>query len=571
MTGGVVIHDLSVRQRSVLEVTTENPFVLSVAIFASIGGFLFGYDQGVISGVLTMESFGYQFPQIYADPNAKGWFVSSFLLTAWFGSLLNGQITDKIGRRNSMIAAVAVFLMGSGLQAIAITTFIMFVGRIVAGLSVGMLTMVVPLYMAEISPPEIRGGLVVLQQMSITVGILVAFWIDYFCNYIGGTRCSPNRPYSNGVAFSPFTDVGPEGCQQSAMAWRLPLGAQMLPGAILGIGMFFMPYSPRWLLMMGKDEDALFDLARIRRKPIDSNAIKEEFIQIRSEVLFEQLSRAEKFGMAKGYKLEILQYREILSSKSSFKRVFIGSAIMFLGQFMGCNALIYYAPTIFAQLGLGGNTTSLLATGVYGTLNCLGTFVALILIDSRGRRILLMWGAVGTGVSLIFVAAIIGTHQDSLASSPIAAWLGVLFIYVYDVNFAYSWAAVCWVLPSEIFPLAIRAKGISITTSSTWMNNFIIGLASPIMLERYTYRTYIFFAFFCLVAFFFAKHIVPETRQKSLEDMDAVFGDHTAARDKQRLLEIAAGLEEDLTENEEEDRVQRGGGVSAPLVDLDEE
>ncbi|KAK9332288.1 general substrate transporter [Lipomyces starkeyi] len=566
MAGGAAIAvDPSVQQRSLLAVVNENPFVLGVAIFSSLGGLLFGYDQGVVSGIITMENFAYHFPRIYADAGVKGWFVSTFLLTAWCGSLLNGQITDRLGRKNSMIVAVVIFLIGSSCQTIALNFTVMFIGRAIAGLSVGMLTMVVPLYMAEISPPEIRGGLVVLQQLSITIGILIAFWIDYFSNYIGGTRCSPEIPYENGVSFSPYTDVGPEGCRQSSASWRLPLGVQLIPAAILGVGMIFMPYSPRWLLMRGREDDALFSLSRIRQKPIDHPDIKSEYINIKSEVVFEQLQHAEKFGTAKGWKLELLQYEDILSSKSSLKRVFIGSAVMFLGQFMGCNALIYYAPTIFGQLGLDGNTTSLLATGVYGIINCLSTFIALFLIDKVGRRVLLMWGAIGTCLSLLFVAAIIGINKDDLSQNFAAAWMGIAFIYIYDLNFAYSWAAVCWVLPSEIFPLAIRSKGISITTSSTWMNNFVIGLVSPKMLETITYGTYIFFAAFCLIAFLFTVLVIPETRMKTLEDMDEVFGDSTAMEDKRRLQQISNAMENELAAAGEEVDVAVDGPVALEL------
>ncbi|KAK9246266.1 general substrate transporter [Lipomyces tetrasporus] len=548
--GAAIAVDPNLEQRSLLAVANENSFVIYVVIFISLGGLLFGYDQGVISGIITMENFAYHFPRIYTDASVKGWFVSTFLLTAWYGSLLNGQITDRIGRKNSMIVAVVIFLIGSSFQTVALNATMMFMGRAIAGLSVGMLTMVVPLYMAEISPPEIRGGLVVLQQLSITIGILIAFWIDYFSNYIGGTRCAPDIPYENGVSFSPYTDIGSDGCRQSSASWRLPLGAQLVPAAILGVGMTFMPYSPRWLLMRGREEDAIFSLSQIRQKPVDHPDIKSEYISIKSEVVFEQLRHAEKFGDAKGWKLEVLQYEDILSNKSSFRRVFIGSTMMFLGQFMGCNALIYYAPTIFGQLGLDGNTTSLLATGVYGIINCLSTFIALFLIDKVGRRVLLMWGAIGTGLSLLFVAAIIGTHHNNLSESSLAGWIGIILIYTYDVNFSYSWAAVCWVLPSEIFPLAIRSKGISLTTSATWINNFIVGLVSPKMLETITYGTYIFFAAFCFIAYVFALRFVPETRMKTLEEMDDVFGDSTAVEDKRRLQQITLGLENEILEAE---------------------
>lgn len=390
----------------------------------------------------------------------------------------------------------------------------------------------------------------VLQQLSITIGILIAFWIDYASNYIGGTRCYPDQPYANGVSFNPYTDIGDGPCRQSSAAWRVPFGLQLFPALMLGIGMFFMPYSPRWLVMRGRDSEAREALCRIRRRSDADPLIIEEYIHIKAEVLFEDSRHQEKFGSASGMALEWKEYRDIFSNPSSFRRVFIGSAVMFFQQFMGCNAIIYYAPTIFAQLGLNSNANSLLATGVYGIINCLATFIALALIDKIGRRILLMAGALGTMVSLIAVAGIVGYYNTSLPMHRSAGWLSVAFIYFYDVNFAYSWAPIGWVLPSEIFPLAIRSKGMSITTSATWMCNFIIGLISPRMLETITYGTYIFFAVFCLFAFFFTLFVVPETRGRSLEDMDLAFNDDTAHEDKRRIDIISSTLENTLLGDE---------------------
>lgn len=200
------------------------------------------------------------------------------------------------------------------------------------------------------------------------------------------------------------------------------------------------------------------------------------------------------------------------------------------------------APTIFAQLGLSGKTSSLLATGVYGIVNTLSTLPALFLIDKVGRRPLLMCGALGTFISLVIVGGIIGGFGSTLVSHKAAGWVGIAFIYIYDINFSYSFAPIGWVLPSEIFNLGNRSKAMSITTSATWMCNFVIGLVTPDMLDTIGYGTYIFFAVFCLLAFGFTYFFIPETRGKSLEDMDAVFGDTAAHDEKARLFNIAADL-----------------------------
>lgn len=433
-----------------------------------------------------------------------------------------------------------------------------------AGLAVGMLTMIVPMYMSEVSTAGIRGSLVVLQQctyiptpsliilltamlVSITLGILVSYWLEYGTQYIGGTRCSPNTPYTGGTPedpkFDPYKDVPPGGCDgQSEAAWRVPFALQLAPALILGIGMLFFPESPRYYLMRHDETKALRALAKLRRVHADSDSLREEYLSIKAEVLFDESVARDRFPGQNGIKLYMSQYATLVSTKPSFKRLAIGCCTMFFQQFIGCNAMIYYAPTIFAQLGLSGNTTSLLATGVYGIVNTLSTLPALFLIDKVGRRPLLLSGAAGTFISLLIVGAILGKYGDGISAYPAAGWTGIAFIYIYDINFSYSFAPIGWVLPSEIFNLGNRSKAMAITTSTTWMCNFIIGLVTPDMLETIKWGTYIFFAAFAFIAFFFTYFFIPETKGKSLEDMDEIFGDTAAHEEKQRLFNIAASL-----------------------------
>lgn len=528
---------------------------------------LFGYDQGVVSGILTMQNFGAKFPRIYMDATFKGWFTSTLLLAAWLGSLVNGPIADRIGRKGSILLAVAIFTLGSALQAGAETIPMLFVGtyttsetlpasmrsvltygsclgRAIAGFPVGMLTMIVPMYMSEVSTPKVRGTLVVLQQLSITLGILVSYWIEFGTQYIGGTKCSPDIPLSGGTiknpTFDPYEDVGPGGCDgQTEASWRLPLALQIIPALILGIGMLFYPESPRFYCMHKQEEKALRALSVIRQSDIESPALCREFLAIKAEVLFEESYARDHYPGRTGVSLYVAQYASLFSTAPSLKRIIVGCTIMFFQQFMGCNAIIYYAPTIFGQLGLSSKTTSLLATGVYGIVNSLSTLPALFLIDRVGRRFLLMAGALGTFVSLIIVAGMVGGFDGDNAA---AGWVGIAFVYIYDINFSYSFAPIGWVLPAEIFNLGNRAKAMSITTSATWMCNFVIGLVTPDMLDKLGWGTYLFFAAFCLLALGFTYFFVPETKGRSLEDMDRVFGDVAAHEEKKRLYEIAAEL-----------------------------
>ncbi|CEF76448.1 hypothetical protein SNK03_004404 [Fusarium graminearum] len=520
-------------RKGVWHLLLENPYIFGLSLFASLGGFLFGYDQGV----LTMESFATKFPRIYLDSSFKGWFVSTLLLCAWFGSLVNGPIADFLGRKGSMLVAVVIFTIGSAFQAGASDIPMLFAGRAVAGFAVGMLTMIVPMYVSEVSTAGIRGTLVVLQQLSITLGIL----------YIGGHRCAPDIPYSGGTkdkpTFDPRHDVGSGGCTgQSDAAWRVPFAIQIFPAIVLGLGMLLFPESPRFYLMRRKEDKALNALAQLRRVHPDTNSLRHEYLAIKAEVLFDEAVNRDKFSGKKGVSLFIAQHGALVSNWASFRRLAIGCCIMFFQQFMGCNAIIYYAPTMFAQLGLSGGTSGLLATGVYGIVNTLSTLPALFLIDKIGRRPLLMCGAAGTFISLVIVGGIIGGYGASLASNKSAGWAGIAFIYIYDINFSFSFAPIGWVLPAEIFNLGIRSKAMAITTSTTWMCNFIIGLVTPDMLSTIGWGTYIFFAAFCLLAFFFTYFFVPETRGKSLEEMDALFGDTAAYEEKARLMEIASEI-----------------------------
>lgn len=407
--------------------------------------------------------------------------------------------------------------------------------------------MIVPMYMSEVSTPGIRGTLVVLQQLSITLGILISYWLEYGTQYIGGHRCAPDIPYSGGTesdrTFDPRNDVGPGGCTgQSDAAWRIPLAIQIFPALVLGLGMLFFPESPRFHLMRHEEMEALAALAKLRRVHPDSESLRTEYLAIKAEVLFDETIARDRFPDKKNVVLFLAQHKALVSSWPAFKRLAIGCCIMFFQQFMGCNAIIYYAPTMFSQLGLSGNTSGLLATGVYGIVNCLSTLPALFLIDKIGRRPLLLCGAAGTMVSLVIVGGIIGGYGSSLPDAKAAGWAGIAFIYIYDVNFSFSFAPIGWVLPSEIFNLGDRSKAMAITTSATWMCNFIIGLVTPDMLETLGWGTYIFFAAFCLLALLFTYFFVPETRGKSLEDMDVVFGDTAAHEEKERLMNIAASI-----------------------------
>ncbi|KAG1812055.1 general substrate transporter [Suillus subaureus] len=522
-----------------------NKFILGISLFSTLGGFVSFFltvHQGVLSGVLTTESFGATFPDIYVNQKLKGWFVSTFVLgkSTWHvASVCHGPVCDKIGRKICIICNAVIFLLGGSLQAGAISILYLFAGRAVAGLAIGSLTHVVPMYLAEISSANIRGTLVSLQQLAITFGVSeTTNWIAYGTSHIRGTQCAPKIPYTevlpNGMlASNPHTDVPPGGCAgQTQASWRVPLAFQILPALCLAIGMLFMPYSPRWLVEQGREVEALETLSRLRRKPTEDCSVRTEFLEIMAEARFARETMKAAYPNAGPVRRIINKYTVLMSSWPKSKRIFVGCLIMTFQQ----NMVGFQRPlssTVFGQLGLDPNTTSLIATGVYGIVNMLATLPAIALVDSVGRRPVLISGAAGCLICLAIVSIIITVYGKDWPAHAAAARIAIVFVFLYDVIFSYSWAPMGWVVTSEIFPLHLRSTGTSITTSTMWLSNIAIGLfAQTTMGPSVSGIVYYVYAVFCLAALLSAIFIIPETKGRTLEEMDPVFRDN--ATDSQR-------------------------------------
>ncbi|KAF9450915.1 general substrate transporter [Macrolepiota fuliginosa MF-IS2] len=534
MAGGAVGNDSSLattRRRALAGKSgwaglVQNRKIFAIAVFASLGGLLYGYNQasflltyttpladmtqGVFSGVLVMHSFDERMASAVSDPGKQGWLVSILELGAWFGVLVTAYFADKFSRKYTIVLAVIVFCVGVVVQTAAKGPSSIYGGRFVTGLGVGSLSMVVPLYNAEIAPPEVRGSLVALQQLAITFGIMVSFWIDYGTNYIGGN-----------------------GATQHEAAWRLPLALQLVPAVILGVGILFMPFSPRWLVNQGRDDEALEVLSHARNLPPDADLVRIEFLEIRAQYLFEKEISEEKFpnyqdgSWSSSFKLGLYGYLSLIRERHLLYRVAVGSLTMFFQQWTGINAILYYAPIIFQNLGLKGNTISLLATGVVGIVMFLATIPAVIWVDQLGRKPVLVSGAFLMGTCHILVAILSGLFQDSWAQHIAAGWAACALVWIFAIGFGYSWGPCAWILVAEIWPLSVRGKGISIAASSNWMNNFIVGQVTPTMMKHLRFGTFIFFGVFSLLGGVFVMFFVPETKGLTLEEMDEVFGDST--------------------------------------------
>ncbi|RSL69052.1 hypothetical protein CEP53_002369 [Fusarium sp. AF-6] len=485
----------------------KNFKVFRIAAFACIGGILYGYNQGMFSGILTMASFGKHMGDYVENTTKKGWLTAILELGAWLGAVLSGAIAELCSRKYGILIATTVFMLGVIIQATAVEAGhdSILAGRFITGMGVGSLSTIVPLYNSECAPPEVRGALVALQQLAITFGIMISFWIDYGCNYIGGTEIDT----------------------QSDAAWLVPICLQLVPALILFIGMMWMPFSPRWLIHHDREAEAREILADLRGLPTDHELIELEFLEIKAQSLFEKRSLAERFPHLQAltasniFKLQFVAIRALFQSRAMFKRV------------------LYYAPQIFGQLGLSSNTTSLLATGVVGIAMFIATVPAVLWIDRLGRKPVLIVGAIGMATCHIIIAIILAKNIDNFHNHQAAGWGAICMVWLFVVHFGYSWGPCAWIIIAEIWPLSTRPYGTSLGASSNWMNNFIVGQVTPDMLTGITYGTYILFGLLTYLGAAFIYFVVPETKRLSLEEMDLIFGSEgTAQADAERMDEI---------------------------------
>lgn len=454
--------------------------VYLVSCFSAIGGFLFGYDIGIMSSVLEMVDFMTLFQP---DEWQKGFIVSSFQLGACLGALLASFAADFLGRRMAIGLGSLIFIGGAIFQTAAFNLAVLYTGRIISGVSIGVLSMIVPLYQSELAPKDIRGRLITLQQLAITFGILVSFWIGY-------------------------------GIIEDGMfnGWRLMMGLQIVPAFCLLTGVMFLPESPRWLLERKNDPvKARNSLIRVRG---EEKSVEEELQEMQMGIDLEHsLGKGgwkHLFGRAMIYPLSI------------------GILIQIFQQLTGINAIMYYAPSIFQSV-TSSKGISNLAQGINGIINFLSTFPAIYFVDRMGRRKLLISGALGMAICFATVVGLFGVYSTVGASGEVnftnitAGWCAIVFIYLFVVNFAYSWGPIGWILPAEIYPLQHRARAVSITTATNWLGNLLVAQFTPPLLKTIHYYVFLIFMGCLLLMTAYVWFWVPETKGKSLEEIETYF------------------------------------------------
>jgi SP family galactose:H+ symporter-like MFS transporter len=436
-----------------------NPrIVYLVAALSALGGMLFGYDTGVISGAILFIRQDFALSDF-----TVGLVVSAVLIGAVIGAAIGGDISDHFGRRKVIIAAAAIFALGAVSTATVPDVNLLILGRIAVGIAIGIASLVTPLYISEMSPPRMRGSLVSLNQLAITIGIVVSYLVDFSLAAFQG--------------------------------WRYMLGLAAIPAVVLGIGMLPLPDTPRWLINHDEADNARKVLKRIQGKDNVEGEIKE----IQDSLKKQRGGRAELFNpLVK-------------------PALVIGVSLAIFQQVTGINTVIYYAPTIFQFAGITSASSAILATVAVGVVNVILTIVAILLLDRVGRRPLLLIGLAGMTLSLTLLGAVF--FLPSLLSS--LGDLAVVGLMLYVASFAIGLGPVFWLLISEIYPLRVRGLAMSIASEANWGSNLIIALTFLTLVQVLGRSgTFWLYALVGIGAWIFAFLLVPETKGKTLEEIE---------------------------------------------------
>ena len=452
-------------------------YLVFLSVVAALGGFLFGYDTAVISGTIAQVT-----EQFRLDALQQGWYVGCALVGSIIGVLFAGILSDKFGRKFTMILSAILFSTSAIGCAVSVDFNQLVVYRIIGGVGIGVVSIISPLYISELAAAQYRGRLVSLYQLAVTIGFLGAYLVNY--QLLGYSTSNPDI-VTGWWSLIFVTEV-----------WRGMLGMEILPALLFFIIIFFIPESPRWLILKGREEKATNILERI-------------------------------YTSSKDALFQLAETKSVLSSESKSewklllqpgirKAVIIGVCIAMLGQFMGVNAVLYYGPSIFENAGLSGGD-SLFYQVLVGLVNTLTTVLALVIIDKIGRKKLVYYGVSGMVISLILIATYF-IYGESWGISSI--FLLVFFLF-YVFCCAVSICAVVFVLLSEMYPTRVRGFAMSIAGFALWIGTYLIGQLTPWMLQNLTPAgTFILFAIMCVPYMLIVWKLVPETTGKSLEEIE---------------------------------------------------
>ncbi len=441
----------------------KSRIVLFTSAIAALAGLLLGYDTGSISGAL-----GFIADAFSLDIVGKGTVISIVLVGGILGALINGILADRLGRKLMVQGAALIFVAGAAASALSPSAGALLASRFVLGLALGAVSASAPLYIAEISPASDRGRLVTLFQLAITIGILLGYFVD---------RTLTSSGY-----------------------WRLMLGTSTVPALILLFGMFILPHSPRWLIKMGRYGEAKDVL--LKTCGGDTSLADAELNEIRKVISMES-----KGGLA-----------DMLKPPVS-RALVTGIGLFLVQQFVGINTVMYYAPSLFREAGMKSPDTAILATVSVGVVNVLATFIAVWLIDRVGRKPLLYAGLGGMLIALTAIGGIFaaGSSDGGIGTGGAT----VIAVWFYIACFAFSMGPVPWIIMTEIFPLNVRGRAVSIATMSSWGANLIVSFSFlPLFEAAGAAFTYWLYAVVSLLGIVFVWRLVPETKGLSLEEIE---------------------------------------------------
>ena len=457
--------------------TINFSYLIFLSVVAALGGFLFGYDTAVISGTIAQVTQLFQL-----DALQQGWYVGCALVGSIVGVLFAGILSDKLGRKLTMVISAVLFSTSALGCALSADFAQLVVYRIIGGVGIGVVSIVSPLYISELAVAQYRGRLVSLYQLAVTVGFLGAYLVNYQLLAWAESGTQLTVDWLNKIF---ITEV-----------WRGMLGMETLPAILFFIIIFFIPESPRWLIVRGKELKAVNILEKIYNSITEA---KSQLNETKSVLTSETKSEW-----------------SLLMKPGIFKAVIIGVCIAILGQFMGVNAVLYYGPSIFENAGLSGGD-SLFYQVLVGLVNTLTTVLALVIIDKVGRKKLVYYGVSGMVVSLILIGLYF-LFGDSLGVSSL--FLLVFFLF-YVFCCAVSICAVVFVLLSEMYPTKVRGLAMSIAGFALWIGTYLIGQLTPWMLQNLTPAgTFFLFALMCVPYMLIVWKLVPETTGKSLEEIE---------------------------------------------------
>ncbi|EPQ53327.1 general substrate transporter [Gloeophyllum trabeum ATCC 11539] len=442
-------------------------------LFAALGSVTFGYDLGIIASVLPAEDFN----RVTGNPDAtqQGLITGCLLLGAFASSI----ITDAIGRRRAILAGCLLFFLGGGLQCGAQSISYMYGGRFLAGMGIGMLAMLAPLYQSEIAHPSIRGSLTTLQQFMLGIGAFIASFIGYGL-YHGTT--------------------GP-------VQWRVPLGIQILRKCFVLNSL--LPESPRWLAMKGRNQEVLQVLARLHAH----GDVNDTFVVAEYQEITHQVELEKQFTQN--------AWSQLLTNPSNLRRLILGVALQFSVQMTGVSCIQYYSPQIYASIGIDTSTTLGLQSG-NSVVALIGEGLCVLFIDRLGRRGPLVWANILSGITFIIGTIIIAVYPAGSGNAN-ASRAFVAMTWLFNLFFSAAIGPLSWAIPVEMFNSATRAKATSITSSAAWISNFMIAQVSPIAFDNVGWRYYLVFAVCSMSNALFFWSFLPETKGIPLEELDSYF------------------------------------------------